>query len=343
MKRLLFITLALLVTIPAFAQDPQKAAAEAAAALTAAPDAPKVVEKPVYWTKWAKTDLKFTQTSLTNWAAGGFNTFTLATYIDANANYAKEKTTWTNRLQMDYGFLYSADKPIVQKNLDRIYFKSDYGYKTTVKNLTYTISFDFKTQFDNNYTYGTPKSDGEEEPTRQDWLNARKLKSGFLSPANSQLGIGIKWIPNKWLTINASPLTGGFVIARDERLRKNYGMELREEGLDKSDGSNYRPARFELGAKVTAEAKVKINNNISYETQLILFSNYLKNPQNLRVNWDNRLEWKLAKYFTMNFNTFLIYDDTIRITDDAHPDGFRAIQFKEFLQFGFTYTFGKKK
>ena len=120
-------------------------------------------------------------------------------------------------------------------------------------------------------------------------------------------------------------------------------MELREEGLDKSDGSNYRPARFELGAKVTAEAKVKINNNISYETQLILFSNYLKNPQDLRVNWDNRLEWKLAKYFTMNFNTFLIYDDTIRITDDAHPDGFRAIQFKEFLQFGFTYTFGKKK
>ena len=54
MKRLLFITLALLAAIPAFAQDPQKAAAEAAAALTAAPDAPKVVEKPVYIEKPAE-------------------------------------------------------------------------------------------------------------------------------------------------------------------------------------------------------------------------------------------------------------------------------------------------
>ena len=119
-------------------------------------------------------------------------------------------------------------------------------------------------------------------------------------------------------------------------------MELRKEGLDPKDGSNYRPARFELGAKVVTEIKLKVNDNISYETQLILFSHYLKNPQNIRVNWDNRLEWKMAKYLTMTFNTFLIYDDTIRIVDADHPDGFRAIQFKEFLQFGFTYTFGKK-
>ena len=342
MKRLIILAIAVLASVPLFAQDPQTAAAEAAAALTAAPDAPKAVAKPVHWKKWAKTDLKFTQTSLTNWAKGGFNQFTFATYIDANANYAKDKTTWTNRLQMDYGFLYSADKPIVQKNLDRIYFKSDYGYKTNVKNLTYSVNFDFKTQFDNNYTYGTPKSNGETEPTKEDWLNARKLKSGFLSPGTSQLGIGIKWVPKKWLTVNASPLTGGFVIVREETLRKTNGMELRKEGLDPKEGSNYRPARFELGAKVVTEIKLKVNDNISYETQLILFSNYLKNPQNIRVNWDNRLEWKMAKYLTMTFNTFLIYDDTIRIVDADHPDGFRAIQFKEFLQFGFTYTFGKK-
>ena len=51
------------------------------------------------------------------------------------ANYAKGKMLWNNRLQLDYGFLYSADKPILQKSKDRIYLESKWGYETAVKNL----------------------------------------------------------------------------------------------------------------------------------------------------------------------------------------------------------------
>ena len=62
----------------AYAQDAQQAAADAAKAMDAAPAAEAKVEKPKYWTNSLKTNLTLGQTSLTNWAAGGDNTVSLA-------------------------------------------------------------------------------------------------------------------------------------------------------------------------------------------------------------------------------------------------------------------------
>ena len=61
------------------------------------------------------------------------------------------------------------------------------------------------------------------------------------------------------------------------------------------------------------------------------------------MNWDQKLFWKLAKFFTMTFSTNLIYDDTVWITNDKHPGGYRTVQFKEFFELGFSYTISSKK
>ena len=340
-----FFTLIVLwgaLALGAAAQDAQTAAAEAAAALTAADDVPAPAPKPVYWDLSLLNNINFGQTALWNWAAGGYNNYSLTAYIDANANYAKDKMIWTNRLQLDYGFLYSDDKPILQKSKDRIYLESKWGYQTPIPTLSYSANFDFKTQFDNNYKYGTPVSDGETEPSRQDWRNARTLMSGLFSPAYINLGIGLLWTPKPWFSLNFAPITSGFVIVDNPLLRNTYGMKLRSEGLDPEIGDNYRPFRFDLGAQLKADAKWVINDNFSYTTQLVLFSNYLSKPQNIRVNWDNKVFWKLAKYFTFTISTNLIYDDTVKVKeigDEKYP----AVQFKEFLEFGFTYTIASKK
>ena len=343
MKRLvILLTLSLFLSSSAFAQDAQSAAAAATAALTAADDVPVVPPKPQYWTLSLLNNINFGQTALWNWAAGGYNNYSLAAYVDANANYAKDKMLWNNRLQLDYGFMYSADKPILQKHKDRIYLESKWGYQTAVKNLSYSANFDFKSQFDNNYKYGTPVSDGETEPSPEDWLNARTLMSGFLAPAYINLGIGLLWTPKPWFSLNFSPLTASFVIVRDPLLRDTYGMNLREEGLDRTVGDNFHPYRFDLGAQLKADAQWIINDAFSYTTQLVLFSNYLHKPQNLRVNWDNKIFWKMAKFFALTVSTNLIYDDTIKVKE-IDGEMYPAVQFKEFLEFGFTYTFANKK
>ena len=136
------------------------------------------------------------------------------------------------------------------------------------------------------------------------------------------------------------------MIVGEEALRGTYGMQVKKQykDLDPIESWYYRPWRFELGTQLKVDASVKVNDNFSYTTQLVLFSNYLRKPQNIRVNWDNRMFWKLAKYFALTVSTNLIYDDTIRIPkDDKHDYPYRAIQFKEFLEFGFTYTIASKK
>ena len=344
MKKVLILVAALVAASAALsAQDTQKAAAEAAAALTAATDVPEVAPKPTYWTYSVLNQINFGQTSLWNWAAGGYNNYTLAAAIDASANYKKEKITFANRLQLDYGFLYSADKPILQKTKDRIYFESKWSRESPVKHVSVSSSFDFKTQFNNNYKYGTTKNAEGHEPTVQDWLDARTLMSGLFSPAYTNFGVGLLWTPKPWLSVNFSPLTADFVIVQDPALRATYGMELKEEGLDKSVGENFKPFRFGLGAQLKVDAKWVINDVFNYTTQLVLFSNYLNKPQNLRVNWDNKVFWKLTKYFAFTLSTNLIYDENVKVKVISPDVKVAAVQFKEFVEFGFTYTFTKQK
>lgn len=348
--------------------EAQKAAAAAAAAVAEAPVVEQKVVKPNYWEESLKTNIKFGQTSLTNWAAGGDNTVTLQAFVDGNANYKRDKLFWNNRLQLDYGFVYASSKPILQKSDDRIYLESKFGYKNAnMKNFSLSVNYDFKSQFNTGYDYLTPSvpSDkyqdaegnvpGLNELPHKDqislWKDARKIKSGFLAPAYTNLAVGIDVKPFKWLSLNIAPLTGGVVIVRDELLRKNYGMQLKDQfvntdlsAMDAAElGACYKPARFEFGAQVKADIAVKVNDNFSYTSQLVLFSNYLDHPENMRVNWDNRFDWKLAKYFSLTLTTNMIYDDKVLIFSENDGLTKQRVQFKQSMLFGFTYTIASKK
>lgn len=369
MKKVLIAISLILSCLCAHSQtsDALRAAAEAAKEITEATKEEQKVEKPNYWTNSIMTNIKFGQTSLTNWAAGGDNTVTLQAFIDGNAKYNKNDVFWNNRLQLDYGFIYASSKPILQKSDDRIYLESKFGYKNaSMKNFSLSINYDFKSQFNTGYDYLTPSvpedfkdSEGNipdlDELAHKDqvslWKDARKVKSGFLAPAYTNLAVGIDLKPAKWLSLNLAPLTGGVVIVRNESLRKNYGMHLKEEYEDadlsnvsaQELGSYYRSARFEFGAQIKADMALAVNDNFKYTSQIVLFSNYLDHPENLRVNWDNRFDWKLAKYFSLTLTTNLIYDDKVLIFSEKDGLTKRRIQFKESLLFGFTWTIASKK
>ena len=380
MKYLSVVVLSLAASFTMAAQNVQDAAADAAKAIMEAPEAPQKVEKPKYWTNSLKTNVNLGQTGLTNWAAGGDNTVSLAAFIDANANWKKNEMFWNNRLQLDYGFLYASSKPILQKSTDRIYLESKWGYKTDkMKNFYFSANYDFKSQFATGYDYKTPgtlaDADGNDlmgGALRQAWRDARVLKSGFLAPAYTNLALGIDCKPTKWLSINLAPLTGGFVIVKDAELREKYSMGLKKayneehfDALPEADkeafkaaqqnksadpaayGNYFRGARFEFGAQFKADAKVNVNDNFSYSTQVVVFVNYLDINHCPRINWDNRIAWKLAKYFSLTLTTNLIYDDQIMIKNDKdldmYPEGKARVQFMESVAFGFTYTIASKK
>jgi hypothetical protein len=380
MKKVIFSIIAIAASMTAFAEpDVQQAAAEAAAIMSAAPEASSEVVKQNLWATSLKTQINVGQTQLTNWAAGGDNTVSMSAFVDGNANWKKGDMFWNNRLQLDYGFLYASSKPILQKSTDRMYLESKWGYKApSTKYLYFSANYDFKSQFSSGYDYKTPASVTDENGNelkgaalKEVWRDARVLKSNLLAPAYTNLALGIDYIPTKWLSINFAPLTGGFVIVRDASLRKSYSMDMTKgakeleskfasyeeataSDADKqayadfqnslTNGSAYRSAKFEFGAQLKADAKVNVNSNFAYSTQVVLFANYLDINHCPRINWDNRFDWKLAKYFSLTLTTNLIYDDTILIKTDKYPDGKKGlVQFKESLAFGFTYTIANKK
>ena len=380
MKKLFLTIIAAVAGTGVFAQtaDVQAAAAEAAQAMSAAPEVGAKVEKQNNWTTSLKTQINVGQTGLFNWAAGGDNTVSLAAFVDGNANWKKGDMFWNNRLQLDYGFLYASSKPLLQKSTDRIYLESKWGYKApSTKHLYFSANYDFKSQFSTGYDYKTPSkltddngNDLVGSDLRQAWRDARVLKSNFLAPAYTNIALGLDYVPTKWLSVNFAPLTGGFVIVKDAELRKDYSMKEKKstteqmmadakarleaakasgkvEDIESATialGDLYRSAKFEFGAQFKADIKVNINDNFSYSTQLVLFADYLNIRHCPRINWDNRIDWKLAKYFSLTLTTNLIYDDQIIIKTEKDPEGLKPhVQFKESIAFGFTYTIANKK
>ena len=94
--------------------------------------------------------------------------------------------------------------------------------------------------------------------------------------------------------------------------------------------------------------------NVSFQTNIDLFSNYSEDPQNIDVNWDNVLSMKINKFLTSTITTSLIYDHDIKIQEtksdgtpkldaEGNPEIGPRTQFKYVIAVGFQYKFGDKK
>lgn len=276
--------------------------------------------KPRYWTAEALTTLSFKQTSLTDWAAGGNGSATFGSTIDAKANYAKEKITFNNRLQMAYGFTQTFGVGF-QKSADYIILNDELGYALG-KGFRGTLGYSFKSQISPGYS-GNIGSD---------------IVSRFFAPATMTLGAGANWT-HKGLSVTFTPLTGNVQFVSDPDLRVRYGND--PEKL----------CRWELGARLRVEAGAEVQG-LKVNTTFDTFSNYLKKPQNMTVDWTFSISAPLTKYISFTLNCRAIYDDKIhfkQLTDPAtgepykDDDGnvklFPALQFQEIAGLTFSYTF----
>lgn len=290
-----------------------------------AQDEEEQVEKP--WKIGGDVSLTFGQTALVNWSSGGVSAFSLNGLFNLHADYKKDKLIWTNNLIMAYG-MYKEKDDNRKKNDDKIDFISNLGYEMT-KNWYYSLTLGFKSQFDKGY------------PEEQDTL----YTSNWFAPAYTTLGLGLTYQPSENLQLIISPATYRFTVVNNQRLADagEYGVDPAEYQMlpDSSyiktkDGSRIR---HELGFNIKFMYKVEIVKNVGFQTNLELFSNYLEDPQNIDVYWDNYFTFTINKWLTANLTTSLIYDHDINITDKDGNTGPRT-QFKQTFGLGLAYKFG---
>ena len=277
------------------------------------------------WKKGGVFSLNLAQTSLTNWAAGGQNSFAVNGLLSTFANYKRNKTVWVNSLDIGYGLLKQGGTGY-RKTDDKFDFLSKYGYEA-VKNFYYAALFNFKTQMAPGYKYA---DSGNE-----------KISDHF-SPAYLILALGLDYKPNDHISAFIAPLTGKLTIVTDQTLSDAgaFGVKLGKKSLSEFGG-------YIRTIYTRNDFKNELLKNVIFTTKIDLFSNYLDKPQNIVVNWETLIAFKVNKFISANINTQLIYDDKIKVPGDRNKNGTiesgetigSLVQFKEILGVGFSYNF----
>jgi hypothetical protein len=272
------------------------------------------------WKSSGVFSLNAAQSSFTNWAAGGQNTVGLSGLINYTANYKKDKNAWDNSFDFGYGILQQGKNKSWLKTDDKINITSKYGYLAS-KSWYYSVLFNLRSQFAPGYNYP----------------NDSVKISSFFAPAYVIFAIGMDYKPNDNISLFMTPLTLRSTIVADKTL-----SDIGAFGVDPG-----KKLKNEFGAYINFQYKKdEIVKNINFLTKIDIFSNYLKDPQNVDVNWETLFVLKVNKFVSATIATNLVYDDNTKIGFDTNHDGVvdkygARTQFKEVIGVGFTYKFAR--
>jgi hypothetical protein len=274
------------------------------------------------WKKGGVFALNLAQTSLTNWAAGGQNSFAVNGLLSTYANYKNGKSVWVNSLDMGYGLLKQGSTGY-RKTDDKFDLLSKYGYEA-FKNFYYAALLNFKTQMAPGYTY-------------DDAASTKTRISGLFAPAYLLAALGLDYKPSDHFSAFIAPLTGKITFVENKQLSDagDFGVKPGQKSLSEFGG--YLRAVYTKN-----DFKTEFLKNVTFSSKVDLFTNYLKNPQNVVINWETLLAFKVNKFLSASINTQLVYDDKIKvpvIRNGVAKSIGSLIQFKEILGVGFAYTF----
>jgi hypothetical protein len=264
------------------------------------------VHKDTAWKIHGQNTLLISQSSFSNWAAGGVNSAAINIVLDYDFDYKKGKWSWDNKAILGYGLSDQAGLGW-RKNDDRIILNSLLGYQAA-KYWLYTFYANFQSQFTNGYSY--------------DASNNRTLVSAPFAPAYLTFGPGFAYKQSDNFRVNISPLASRITLVQNDSLSSIGAFGV-------TPGSH---TLFEFGASVDAYYKFNIAKNISFENSLKLFSNYLSHPESIYADYAGNLYMKVNKLVTVNFGVELISDP---LASTYHE----ALQVRQIFGAGITYKF----
>ncbi len=282
-------------------------------------DEDKEEPKPSYWSSGGQTTLGFSQISLSNWASGGHESQSFNTRFNSFVNYKTpgNKTTWENTLDIRYGLINQKDRQTVKSD-DLLDFSSKFGLRAS-EHWSYSSLLSFRTQF----------AQGFRRPT-----DTVKI-SDFMAPAYLNISIGMDHKFDDNISFYMSPLAGRVTYVLDEYLSQAGAFGV-EEGKNR---------RYEFGGFVRVMFSAELIENITAQSKLELFSNYLEKPQNLTINSDTRINMRINQYISANLDIHMRYDENATIRVDTTGDGQLdttlppRIQIKQVFGLGLSYSF----
>jgi hypothetical protein len=265
------------------------------------------------------------QTSLTNWAAGGNNNINTSALLKQLAVYSKNKWTWNNLLEANFGYNFQDDYRL--KTDDRLEFTTRLDRELGSQDWRLSVFANIRTQFIDGFTK-------PEDTVRI---------STFMAPGYLTYGLGITNKSVKGLGIYFSPVQIKNTIVLDSTLF--FGNQFYDHTGPNIIELSRGGMRWELGAYLDVFYKASVTDNLELATRLNLFSNYLDRPQNIDVNWEFIAALKAWKAITVLLQLNLIYDHDVLVQNPNAEGKFQSpgTQFKQILGVGLAYSFGEFK
>jgi len=287
--------------------------------------------QPQIWKYGGLGTLNFAQGYLSNWAQGGESSISTFTEINLFANYSRNNTKWDNMVRFKYGLIKAGDKRL-RKNEDLLEINSKFGQKAFgnlgqraiekygtegIKYWYYSLLVSFKSQIAKGYNYP----------------NDSVVVSRFMAPGYLMFALGLDYKPSDRTSVLISPITSKSTYVLDTALidQTKYGIAAN------------KTVYHEVGAYIKTRFLYNLNDDISVENKLDLFTNYTHNPQNIDIDWELILRMRITFYLSATISTHMIYDDDV-LVPVFNNEGVKVgtgprLQFKELLSLGFSYKF----
>jgi hypothetical protein len=312
MKNYLILCLALLLTnVSIMAQDGEE-------------------ERPDGWDTGAGIGFDFAQLFQLNPRQGaGQNRLGFGGAVNFFANYKKDRLAWDNIANWQFGLQRlgngviapgSDERVPFQKSIDEVRLNSKFGYKTSEdSNFFYAANFSFLSQI--VPTYNDPGLPGNFPSAISD---SSSILSQFFSPAVITISAGMDYKPNDKVSVYYSPLGGKFIVVSDDTIAAQGVHGNPVERDDQGNITSFENVFSQLGSLLRINYTDKyLEDKLNLTSSLVLYSNYLNNPQNIDVDWTNEMALTVLKNLQIALTVNVFYDDDVlvQITDFDAPNG----------------------
>ena len=284
------------------------------------------------WTFTGTSTVSTSQNSFRYWAGGGQSSVAVSTILNAIILFSNQTTNWQNQIDLSYGIMNQESFPGWNKTDDVLSLSSKFGKKAS-KSLFYSILFNPTTQFQPGF-----EMIGDSLPI-----------SKMLAPLFAETALGFNYVPNSKVDVFLGLGTLKSTLVNDQRL-----ADLGAYGVDAAVYDNFgeivtlgKKMRNEFGGYLLLQYKnPRILKNVGIRSRLEMFSNYLNNPGNIDIDWQNVINLQINEYIGMNINIQMKYDDDIKTGIDIDGDGqidktASKIQLKEVLGVGLNINLGQ--
>lgn len=257
------------------------------------------------WKVKANTLIQFSQNYVSdNWYQGGSKSISILGILSGQLNYDNKKNIqWDNNAEWRIGFN-SVEGAIRALNTNDDIFKinSKLGYKAG-GNWFYSGSFDFSTQFFNNY-----KS-----------ITSTDMKAAFLTPVRLNIGAGMDYKYKKLFSMMFAPIAYKYIYVDDiVKVNPNtFGIKKGEKVLS------------EIGSSIKAKLSYSPSPEIQFDSRLSFYTNYEK----VEIDWEIVSNFTINRFLSTRLSVNPRYDNTQILAASEKA----RIQFKELLSFGISY------